>query len=403
MRTVRAALESTATGPRHRAIYQAIADLYVDLQHAKQPVAVDVGVSDRIPSGKVLVHPVSFAIAEEHIVRATPPKFNIFGSVIPGVRSTYFDLRDEARYYEDMRRSLFTLTHKKAGWDCLRHLEVMASGSLPFFIDIARCPDRALAMYPKRFFLELLQFPGMSTSDGLPHLSSGLDAIQHYQHDPEQFDSELYMAAVSAMLHYTQQVMSTRSMAEHVLHVMLNQSYGSGGRYPQRVLYLTHQDKDMDKGDYLTDFLLHGLKTLLGEQRVVDFPKREGLYKAHTHLNETRYYRRRKRLYGMGYTWGLRFDDFEVANSTGGVGSRRDLERLQRRVANHDFDLVILGSGHRDGWASKLHLWDLVCRHYKPYEVAWLCGSDQATPVFKLKQYGACAGHLFSREGPDII
>ena len=55
-------------------------------------------------------------------------------------------------------------------------------------------------------------------------------------------------------------MLSTRATAEYVLHTMYTYGQGRVPAVPGRVLYLTHQDHDMDKGDYMTDFLLHGLK-----------------------------------------------------------------------------------------------------------------------------------------------
>ena len=70
-----------------------------------------------------------------------------------------------------------------------------------------------------------------------------------------------------------------------------------------------------------------------------------------------------------------------------------------RGLVDGRFDLVILGSGHRDGWASKLHFWDLVCKHYHPLRVGFVDGSDKHLPKKLLERYSPCAGHIFSREG----
>ena len=77
----------------------------------------------------------------------------------------------------------------------------------------------------------------------------------------------------------------------------------------------------------------------------------------------------------------------------------RDRGRITDSIVNRKYDLIILGSGHRDGWASKLHFWDLVCKHYHPLEVAWIDGSDKPAPKRLLDKYSVCAGHMFSREG----
>jgi hypothetical protein len=48
-----------------------------------------------------------------------------------------------------MSRSLFAVTFKKSGWDCMRHLEIMAAGALPVFTDIADLPAGTMAAYPR--------------------------------------------------------------------------------------------------------------------------------------------------------------------------------------------------------------------------------------------------------------
>ena len=98
-------------------VLRTIRDLYYDLEKRRQPIVVDN--SSKI---SIVVYPVSFGIPEENIVHTVPPKLKDFGRVIPGIRSTYFSLKDENKYYEDMADSLFAITYKKSGWDCLRHL-----------------------------------------------------------------------------------------------------------------------------------------------------------------------------------------------------------------------------------------------------------------------------------------
>ncbi len=80
-------------------------------------------------------------------------------------------------------------------------------------------------------------------------------------------------------MQYTKNVLSTKAVASYVLETMaafsmnITASAAGTNRRINSVFYLTHQDHDMDKGDYMTDFLLHGFKTLLGEENVVDFPR----------------------------------------------------------------------------------------------------------------------------------
>ena len=142
----------------------------------------------------------------------------------------------------------------------------------------------------------------------------------------------------------------------------------------------------------MTDFILMGLKNLLGGESVVDFPCRDAIYNTAAEFNETNYWQRRAKLYGGGVSWGLKEDVLVDTDS-------RDKGTVQRNIISRKYDFVILGSGHRDGWASKLWFWDLICAHYNPLEVGYIDGSDKHLPKKLIDKYSPCAAHMFSREG----
>lgn len=48
----------------------------------------------------------------------------------------------EEAYYADLRRALFGVTTKRGGWDCLRHYEIAANGTILCFRDLDRKPRR---------------------------------------------------------------------------------------------------------------------------------------------------------------------------------------------------------------------------------------------------------------------
>ncbi|NBU71575.1 MAG: glycosyltransferase family 1 protein, partial [Bacteroidetes bacterium] len=48
----------------------------------------------------------------------------------------------EAAYRADLGASRFGITTRRAGWDCLRHYEIAASGTIPCFRDLHRKPPR---------------------------------------------------------------------------------------------------------------------------------------------------------------------------------------------------------------------------------------------------------------------
>ncbi len=385
----------TTKDPYEIAVYNAITDMYVELRRNLHPrlVVFDEGQHNE---KKILLHPISFAIPAENIVSTIPHKTKSFGQVIPGKHHTYFNLYNESRYFEDLQRSLFHLTYKKGGWDCLRHLEIVAAGSLPLFINITHCPNHTLVLHPKNVYRLILDMPGLAISATKEATGGGSTATMNFErleYDLARLDKSLYSVISAAMLQYTRNVLSTTALASYVLDTMLGYSKGHlFSAKPKQVLYLSHEDHDLDKGDYLTDQLLHGLKKLLGEAAVVDFPRRDCLYKPAVDLNTTDYLRHKKKLYGNGFSWGLTLDAFLGT-------SERDMNVIRDNVVNRRYDMVILGSGHRDGWAAKLHFWDLVCKHYNPLEVGWVDGSDNHPSRKMLLKYGNCAGHMFSREG----
>ena len=43
---------------------------------------------------------------------------------------------------------------EKAGWDCLRHYEIIGNGTIPYFHELEDCPPDTLHSFPKELILE---------------------------------------------------------------------------------------------------------------------------------------------------------------------------------------------------------------------------------------------------------
>jgi hypothetical protein len=91
--------------------------------------------------------PIAFSIPEEKVLPAGTEKEKIFAThvvdedVAPRIGGqTSYAFENEADYYDDLRRSRFGITTKRAGWDCLRHYELAANGCVPCFRDLDRKP-----------------------------------------------------------------------------------------------------------------------------------------------------------------------------------------------------------------------------------------------------------------------
>lgn len=101
--------------------------------------------------------PITFAIPESQLIKTTVEKNKLFGTIIPGNLSTYI-FNTESEYYYDYATSYYGITHKKAGWDCMRHYEILANKCIPFFTDLEHCPASILCTFPKEIILETNQY-----------------------------------------------------------------------------------------------------------------------------------------------------------------------------------------------------------------------------------------------------
>jgi hypothetical protein len=103
-------------------------------------------LAERLPFSRA-IRPIAFSIPEEKIVEEAPEKLKPFTTHVVdaevagrvGAEPEYaFD--SEGDYYVDLRASRFGITTRRAGWDCLRHYELAASGCVVCFRDLDRKP-----------------------------------------------------------------------------------------------------------------------------------------------------------------------------------------------------------------------------------------------------------------------
>lgn len=132
------------------------------------------------------VLPIHFAIPEEKIAGSSV-KTQLSAFIDPRDRSTYIYDREED-YYADYRRSCFAVTMKKAGWDCLRHYEIMANRCVPLFIGLESCPPLTMFRFPRYEIWQLgrlLEERGaeyFQTGEGVAVWCDGIDRIMRFLH-----------------------------------------------------------------------------------------------------------------------------------------------------------------------------------------------------------------------------
>ncbi len=95
------------------------------------------------------VHPLGFSIPAAVIFDSVPAKTQMFQTHIvdrelleltAGSKEHFFV--DESAYRSDLGAARFGITTRRAGWDCLRHYEIAASGTIPCFRDLNNKPPK---------------------------------------------------------------------------------------------------------------------------------------------------------------------------------------------------------------------------------------------------------------------
>jgi hypothetical protein len=283
------------------------------------------------------VHPISFCIPSENIVEDVPAKEKMIAA--SGYNSRTF--KDENEYFQEYQRSLFGHTKKKAGWDCLRHYEILANGCIPYFENLDSIPPNTMVDFPKDLVRRGMQ----------------LDSL----------DREKYEPIIRELLDYTRKNLTTEARARYIIEKL-----GKRVEDIKSVLYIS----DSSYGDYLRCTVLHGFKKLFKE-RCVDLIRV-------THIYDNYPKEIRHQVWPSSFSFTFRIpEEYDL---------KCDRMNVAERIINHDFDLIIYGSVHRGTTAL-----GLVLNHYKEDEIAFLCGEDEHHCEYIRNDIGK-KYHLFVRE-----
>ena len=271
------------------------------------------------------IHPLPYAVPEENVVdRVERDKIFDFSPLIPGhfphegkLHSVYLTSReDEAVAMETHSRSFFALTHRRGGWPCQRHLEHLAAGTVPYFIDLHSRPAGLGLGLPHELLLRAHELPGLArmkdeqyyvVRDGSNDYKKNVRQIARNGFiDREFFNEALYFDVADALLNFTRQRLTTKALAGYFLRAM-NLTHG---RTPRRVFF---------SGRFVTfesSALVHGLTSLGIEVTaaestglILDFPKypsrpkTQAEYWAKHAPAQARYFTR-----GLGWGFGSRAD-----------------------------------------------------------------------------------------------
>ena len=94
------------------------------------------------------VHPIQFAIPFSKILPSAPAKSRLMAPMDPIDKSTYI-YTTEKDYYQQYADSCYAATMHKAGWDCLRHYEILSQWTIPYFRALDACPSTVMTRLPR--------------------------------------------------------------------------------------------------------------------------------------------------------------------------------------------------------------------------------------------------------------
>lgn len=106
---------------------------------------------------------ISFAIPTSKLSLGSA-KTKDFAHITPLDKKTYI-YNNEADYYNDYKQARFGVTLKKAGWDCMRHYEILANGCIPYFLNVNVCPPLTMFNFPKQLCWEVIRELATTSSE----------------------------------------------------------------------------------------------------------------------------------------------------------------------------------------------------------------------------------------------
>jgi hypothetical protein len=290
------------------------------------------------------IYSLSYCIPDEYIVSdaeflsGVMRKTKIIADIIPGKLETYrFGADDETAYYDLYKSSFFAYTMKKGGWDCLRHYEIMASGCIPIFPDLAHCPTDTLFVFPKQLIME-------ANRELLPW--------KHHK-------IIKYCWYVLRILDHMRKTLSCSAVASTFLYNMQREARLT--RPIQKILLI----QGHTGVNYSRELLWIGVKRHLQQQGgvAIDWPKIGSIY---TDIDVES----RRKLYGFGYTYSGKLEQDYVFIE----------ETVREWIRQKKWDVVVYGKVGPDegpqGSFPNMPLWDEVSRVYSAGEIAFIYGGD---------------------------
>ena len=365
------------------------------------------------------IHPIGFAVPSNYI-RSSVAEEKLF-DFLPynprnfppgGAKRQPYKLSPNDEWFSRVlhERSYYAFTHKRGGWDCMRHYEILASGAVPFFPDILQCPHYSLTALPKELIFEamkLLPHIGYVTPGTRPirtpfvkqelHRSVNVNFLELGSFDRSALDAERYFQLAERILNHTQHFLSTKSLAAHILRVV-------GLEEPTRVLLIGRW-----AADYMHLSIEHGLcdlgistlslgnlgglwvrgfnGTFTSERAMEEY--RQMVLKSHTSV-------------GKGWLYGFHLDPRVVDVSTASKNDTGVSRRIRGNAQSNEFDLVVYSYLEEEP-IHTLHYWRDVEVGFPDKRLrVFVHHNDDVGDQMSATMEAAEHGWVFKREMSDV-
>lgn len=272
-------------------------------------------------------YPITFGIPEVNVLPLDrSKKTQLWSSSDPRKKNNAQQFTTEESYMHNYSISWYAYTKVKGGWDCMRHLEILAAGCIPV-IDLDGCPEKTMMAYPKEILTEIF--------------------VNHESVD----DDQRWKWTVKLREHFLKKL-TCRRVAQHLLNTVDPNA--------KKVLFIDHNFtvESGGKGDYTPSTIYTGLKFLRNIECESYFPM-DILYEDWNYA-QSEYY-----LYGNGFNYK------KVIPVSRRQKKYDTIDELEEKLKNHEYDLVIYGS-----WQRSMKEYDLVRKYYNGAEIIACVGED---------------------------
>lgn len=305
---------------------------------APEPLGEDPMLVSRECHERHGVWPLSFSYPGAPLPIVDDPE-HLISPITPGLP---YSFTSEAEYLATYANAYWGLTHRKAGWDCFRHLEIMASGALPWMLDAHEIPRYSMVHYPKAA------------------MAAAARALRSGARRPDEETRQAFREHLDTHL-------TSRSMAHYLLKA-------AGLEDARTVLFV--DERLPHHADYQSVLTLIGLKQALGQGCRVMHPV-DYIYDD-TVVNASTLYGR-----GFGYTR-------QVPSSARGANEQSGHGVVETGLDG--VDAVVVGSVTRNGAVAAGML-----ERFPADRTIWIHGEDLPPTVDEVARYRRSRVHVFVR------